>query len=154
VKLKLHCTEIKKCLCTWWLQYRKIQVMFKVFPNSLQTFIDVRLTSTPSVHSNSNYVIMVSDWNFLKYLCVFLCCNHQVHWDFLIILCVCFAVLMVPSFHLHICVDYCRMTHLWTVVTVRRQRGGVDDSLTDESMIWYDMIWYIFNWNWVDTLWQ
>jgi len=31
---------IKKSLCTWWLQYRKLQVMFKVFPASLQTFID------------------------------------------------------------------------------------------------------------------
>jgi hypothetical protein len=31
---------IKKSLCTWWLQYRKIQVMFKVSPASLQTFTD------------------------------------------------------------------------------------------------------------------
>ena len=31
---------IKKCLCTWWLQYRKLQVMFKVSPACLQTFID------------------------------------------------------------------------------------------------------------------
>jgi hypothetical protein len=31
---------IKKSLCTWWLQYRKLQVMFKVSPASLQTFID------------------------------------------------------------------------------------------------------------------
>jgi hypothetical protein len=30
---------IKKSLCTWWLQYRKLQVMFKVSPASLQTFI-------------------------------------------------------------------------------------------------------------------
>jgi hypothetical protein len=27
-------------LCTWWLGYRKLQVMFKVSPTSLQTFID------------------------------------------------------------------------------------------------------------------
>jgi hypothetical protein len=27
-------------LCTWWSQYRKLQVMFKVSPASLQTFID------------------------------------------------------------------------------------------------------------------
>jgi len=32
--------EIKKSLCTWWLQYRKLQEMFKVSPSSLQTFID------------------------------------------------------------------------------------------------------------------
>jgi hypothetical protein len=29
-----------KSLCTWLLQYRKLQVMFKVSPASLQTFID------------------------------------------------------------------------------------------------------------------
>jgi hypothetical protein len=32
---------IKKSLCTWWLQYRKLQVMFKVSHASLQAFIDV-----------------------------------------------------------------------------------------------------------------
>jgi hypothetical protein len=32
-----------------------------VSPVSLQTFIDTRLTLTPSVIPNSNYVIMVSD---------------------------------------------------------------------------------------------
>jgi hypothetical protein len=31
---------IKKSLCTWWVQYRKSQVMFKVSPASFQTFID------------------------------------------------------------------------------------------------------------------
>jgi hypothetical protein len=31
---------IKKCLCTWWLQYRKLQVMFKVSSARLQTFVD------------------------------------------------------------------------------------------------------------------
>jgi hypothetical protein len=34
------CRVIKKSLCTWWLQNRKLQVMFKVSPASLQTFID------------------------------------------------------------------------------------------------------------------
>jgi hypothetical protein len=57
---------IKNSLCTWWLQYRNLQVMFKVSPASLQTFIDTRLTLTPSVIPNSNYVIMVSDWNSLN----------------------------------------------------------------------------------------
>jgi hypothetical protein len=33
---------------------------------------DTRLTLSPSVISNSNYVIMVSDWNCLKY-CIFAC---------------------------------------------------------------------------------
>jgi hypothetical protein len=77
---------IRKSLCTWWLQYGKLQVIFKVSPSSLQTFINTRLTLPPSVIPNSNYVIMVSDWNCLKYFCVFLYCNHQVHRDFLITL--------------------------------------------------------------------
>jgi len=39
LRLLLHRVN-KKTLCTWWLQYRKLQVMFKVSPASLQTFID------------------------------------------------------------------------------------------------------------------
>jgi hypothetical protein len=31
---------IKKSLCTWLLQYRKLQVMFKMSPANLQTFTD------------------------------------------------------------------------------------------------------------------
>jgi hypothetical protein len=77
---------IKKSLCTWWLQRRKLQVKFEVSPVSLQTFIDTRLTLTPSVIPNYNYVILVNDWNCLKYFCVILYCNHQVHRDFLITL--------------------------------------------------------------------
>jgi hypothetical protein len=73
---------IKKSLCTWWSQYRKLQVMFKVSAASLKTFIDTRLTLTPSVIHNSNYAIMVSDWNCLKYFCVFFYCNHRVHTNF------------------------------------------------------------------------
>jgi hypothetical protein len=63
---------IEKPLCTWWLKYTKLQVMFKVYPASLQIFIVDSLT--PSVIHNSNYVIMVSDRNclkHLKYFCVF-----------------------------------------------------------------------------------
>jgi hypothetical protein len=47
---------------------------------------DTRLTLTPSVIPNSNYVIMVSDWNCLKYFYMFLYCNRQIHRDFLITL--------------------------------------------------------------------
>jgi hypothetical protein len=36
--------------------------------------------------SVKHYVITVSDWNCLKYFCVFLYCNNQVHRDFLITL--------------------------------------------------------------------
>jgi hypothetical protein len=81
---------IKKSLCTCWLQYRKLQVMYLAQSDCLaanrQGQGDTRLTLTPSVIPNSNYVIMVSDWNSLKYLCLFLYCNHQVHRDFLITL--------------------------------------------------------------------
>jgi hypothetical protein len=53
--------------------------MFKASPASLQTFIDTKLALTPSVIPKSNYVIMVSDWNYLKYFYLFLYCNYQVH---------------------------------------------------------------------------
>jgi hypothetical protein len=43
---------------------------------------DIRLTLTPSAIPNSNYVIVVSDWNCLKYLWVFLYCNLQVYRHF------------------------------------------------------------------------
>jgi hypothetical protein len=70
---------IRKSPCTWRSQHRQLPVMFKLSPASLQTFTDTRLTLTPSVISNSNYVIMVTDWNCLKYFFVFfLSCNHQV----------------------------------------------------------------------------
>jgi hypothetical protein len=45
---------------------------------------DTRLSLTPSVIPISNYVIMASDWNCLKYFYLFLHCNHQVQIDFLI----------------------------------------------------------------------
>jgi hypothetical protein len=64
-------TGWSKRVCTWWLQHRKLQVMFKVPPTNLQTIIDTRLTLTPSVIHNSNYVFMVNDWNCLKHLCMF-----------------------------------------------------------------------------------
>jgi hypothetical protein len=90
---------IKKSLCTWWLQYRKLQVIFKMSPASLQTFIDTRLTLTPSVIPNSNYVIMVSDWNCLKYFCVFFC-NVIIR---------CTETFGLP------CITRCYMSHLWAV---------------------------------------
>jgi hypothetical protein len=34
---------IKKSTCTWWLQYRTLQVRFKVSPASLQTFIFIHI---------------------------------------------------------------------------------------------------------------
>jgi hypothetical protein len=63
---------IEKCLCTWWLQYKKLQVMFKASPVSLQTFIDTRLTLTPPVIPNSNYVIMVIETVYNIFACFFL----------------------------------------------------------------------------------
>jgi hypothetical protein len=85
---------IKNSLCTWWLKYRKLQVMFNMFCASRQTVIDTpnyvledtRFTLTPSVIPNSNYVIMLSDLNCLKYFWVFLYCNRQVYRDYFIIL--------------------------------------------------------------------
>jgi hypothetical protein len=62
---------IKKFLCTWWLQDRKLHVLFKVSPASLQGQWNTRRTLTTPVIPNSNYVIMVSDRDCLKYFCVF-----------------------------------------------------------------------------------
>jgi hypothetical protein len=64
-----------------------LQIIFKVSPASLHTADlqgqeDIRLTLTPSVIPNSNYVIMVSDGNCLKYFCVFLYFNHHVYKNF------------------------------------------------------------------------
>jgi hypothetical protein len=79
---------IKKSLCTSWLQYGKLQVMFKVSYSKAadrQSQGDTRLTLTPSVIPNSNHVLMVSVWYCLQYFCMFfLYFNHQVHRDFLI----------------------------------------------------------------------
>jgi hypothetical protein len=47
---------------------------------------DTRLTLTPSDIPNSNYVIMVCDWNCLNIFACVLCCNNLVHRDFLITL--------------------------------------------------------------------
>jgi hypothetical protein len=85
---------IKKSLRTWWLQYIKLQVMFKLSPASLQTFIDTpncvlegrvqySAVHIPNVLCDGQ---LQSDWNSLKYFCLFLYCNHQVHGDFTITL--------------------------------------------------------------------
>jgi hypothetical protein len=42
---------------------------------------DTRLTLTPSGIPNSNYVIMICDWNWLKIFFRVSYCNHQVHRD-------------------------------------------------------------------------
>jgi hypothetical protein len=47
---------------------------------------DARRTLTPSVFPVFNDVTMVSEWNCLKYFCVCLYCNHQVHGVFFITL--------------------------------------------------------------------
>jgi hypothetical protein len=60
--------------------------MFRVSPASLHTFIDTPNCVLEDRVQYTNYVIMVSDCNSLKYFCVFLYCNNQVHRDFLITL--------------------------------------------------------------------
>jgi hypothetical protein len=92
---------IKMSLSIWWLQHRDFQLMLKLSPASLQTFIDTphylaqfdclaadlqgqgdtRLTLTPSVIPNSNYVIMVSDWNCLKYFCIVIIRCIETFWS-------------------------------------------------------------------------
>jgi hypothetical protein len=80
---------VKKFLCTRRLRYRKLQVMFKVSPASLQTFIDkpncvlqdrVQYTTVhiPNAFCDGQWLKL-----FKIFLHVFLYCNHQVHRDFL-----------------------------------------------------------------------
>jgi hypothetical protein len=57
---------------------------------------DTRLTLAPSVVRKSIYVIVVSDWNCLKYFCMFLYRNHQVHRDF-------WSPCMIPAENSEIC---------------------------------------------------
>jgi hypothetical protein len=66
---------IKKSLCTSWLQYTSFLPYYLAQSDCLaadrQGQGDTRLTLTPSVIHNFNYLIMVSDWNSLNYFCVF-----------------------------------------------------------------------------------
>jgi hypothetical protein len=50
---------INKSLCAWWLQYRKLQAMFKVSPASLQTCIDTPNSVLEDRAQYTNYVITV-----------------------------------------------------------------------------------------------
>jgi hypothetical protein len=63
--------------------------MFKAWQANRQGQGNTRLTLTPSVIPNSNYVVMESEWNCLKYFYVFLYCNRQVHMEFLVALYYC-----------------------------------------------------------------
>jgi hypothetical protein len=62
-------------LCTWLSQHTSFLPHYLAQSDYLaanrQGQRDTRLTQTPSVIPNSNYIIMVSDWNCLKYFCMF-----------------------------------------------------------------------------------
>jgi hypothetical protein len=53
--------------------------MFKVSPVSLQTFVATRLTLTPSVILNYNYLITEVIETIYNTFALFFYCNHQVH---------------------------------------------------------------------------
>jgi hypothetical protein len=72
-------------MSTLWLQYRKLQVMFKVSPADCWSHGVTRLALTASVIRNPNYVIMVTETVENIFVC-YLYCNHQVHRDFFITL--------------------------------------------------------------------
>jgi hypothetical protein len=50
---------------------KKVTSLVECMADDLQCQRDTRLTPTPSFILTSNYVIMVCDWNCLKYFCVF-----------------------------------------------------------------------------------
>ena len=77
---------IKMSLCIWWLQYRKLEVMFKVFLAHLQTFSDTPNCVLPyRVQYNTVRIPNVFCDGHLQIIsCVgiVLYCNHQVQRDF------------------------------------------------------------------------
>jgi hypothetical protein len=85
VKKVHHTGWSKSSLCTWWLQHRKLQIMFKVSPASLLSLIDTRLTLTPSIIPNSKRYHGKWLKLFKSFLRV-LYCKHQVHRGLLITL--------------------------------------------------------------------
>jgi hypothetical protein len=94
------CKSFARYVCVYVCIYRVIKSLCSPDDYSTESYLaqsdclaadrlgqgDIRLTLTPSVIPNSNYVIMISDSNCLKYFCVFLYCNHQVRRDVLITL--------------------------------------------------------------------
>jgi hypothetical protein len=82
---------IKMFLCTWWLQYRKLQVMFRMSPASLQTLLTRQTVFSKTVFSIARSAFWMYSVMAIFFAC-FLYCNHQVHKDFLITLCVCVRV--------------------------------------------------------------
>jgi hypothetical protein len=86
---------IKKSLCTWWLQYRKLKVMFKVSAASHQTFIDTPncvledRVQYSTVHILNVFLLMAIIkssvvWGLFEYTEFFVA--SQVHRDVLITL--------------------------------------------------------------------
>jgi hypothetical protein len=80
---------IKKSACTWWLQYRKLQVMFKVPPASLQTFINCVLEDCVQ-YSTVHIPNVFCDGHLQLTNCV-LYCSRQVNrdlWSSCTVLCI------------------------------------------------------------------
>jgi hypothetical protein len=88
----LFIQEDQKSLCAWWLQYRKLQVMFKVSPASLQTFIDAPncVLEDRVQYSTVHIPNLFCDGHLQIINCVGIVrirwIFHQVHRDFLITL--------------------------------------------------------------------
>jgi len=65
------------------IQYRKLQVMFKVFPASLQK-LTRRTVFSKTVFSIARSTFRMYSVMAIFKTSIFLCCNHQVHREFLI----------------------------------------------------------------------
>jgi len=81
----------KICWCTWWLQLIKLQVTFKVYPDSLQTYIDTPNCVLEDRVQNSTVRILPNvfcDGHIQIINCVVIVRIHwvQVNRDFLITL--------------------------------------------------------------------
>jgi hypothetical protein len=77
---------IKKSRCTWWLQYT--QLMIWRWPSQNTFGMWTVLYWTRSLRTQ--FGVSINFWKLagdtLNITCNFLCCNHQVHRDFLITL--------------------------------------------------------------------
>jgi hypothetical protein len=69
---------IKKSLCTWWLQYWKLHVKFKLSSTSIQTFIDMlNCVLEDRVQNSTVHILNVG----IEYAEITACCAQSVFYQ-------------------------------------------------------------------------
>jgi hypothetical protein len=120
---------IKTSLCTCWFQYKSFLPHYLAQSDCLAAYRqgqgDTRLTITSSVIPNSNYVIMVSDSNCLKYFCVFCTVIIRCHRDF-----------WSPS----MCVDF--IHHVWSDLVRSKTMKWAEHVVRLEEKRRHTVVWW------------